>query len=127
MLTKAEEKAIEEAANGKYIKFHTRHHWLLTWLEEQPGKNLADKVWGVIDRAYRADYTQRGREANRRYWQALEEDGLTPQGLSKMISALSEACEYFGRAGLNEDEERAREMLRAVVYQQYKQRSDLAA
>src|SRR5258708_5489698 len=56
MLTDQEQKAIEIAAYGKLIRFHTRHHWILTWIEEQPGKNLADKLWNVVNRAYQADY-----------------------------------------------------------------------
>lgn len=91
MLTKAEEKEIELRAYGKRITFPTRHHWILTWLEEQPGKNLADKVWRVIDRAYRADYAARASRAESRYCQT---------GIFKdKVAALCEAMEYWSRAG----------------------------
>lgn len=105
MLSKAEEKAIEKAANGKYIKFHTRYHWILTWLEEQPGKNLADKVWGVIDRAYRADYAERGREAMRRY------RACGPEDLGGQLDAIAEAMGFYSRAG---DGEKYKELHRLI-------------
>lgn len=112
-----ERKALELRANGKRITFHTRYHWILTWLEERPGKSLADKVWGVIDRAYRADYAERGRAAMSRYWQALGEGTHYPDlNYPALTAALCDACECFGRAELRDDEERAREMLRSVVY-----------
>ena len=93
MLTKEEIKAIEIAAYGKTIAFRTRHHWILTWIEEQPGKNLADKLWNVVNRAYQADYAARGRDAYTRYCRCLSAD------LDGQMIALSEAMEGYARAG----------------------------
>jgi hypothetical protein len=124
-MTPEEIKESELRAYGKRITFHTRHHWILTWLEELPGKSLASKVWTIVDAAYRADYTARGRAAMTRYLSLLETfdyDSPDPQQeiLRDMLTALSNACEYFGRAGKGDDEERARDLLRSIVYQQYK-------
>ena len=107
----AEEKAIRERAYGKRINFHTRHHWILTWLEEQPGKNLADKVFGVVERAYKADYGRRARLAMGRYWADAATD-------ADKMGALCEAIECYARAGLSADEESAHDMLRAMMYRQ---------
>lgn len=114
-------KAIERAAYGKRITFHTRHHWILTWLEEQPGKNLADKVWRVIDRAYRADYAARGHAAMGRYLEALGKGSYPALDYDGMLAALCDACEFYGRAGEQEQEDRARDLLRSVVYSKAKQ------
>ena len=115
-----ERKAIEERAYGKRITFHTRHHWILTWLEELPGKSLAEKVYGIVDRAYRADYEERGYAAMGRYWKALEGTEYPDLNYPALITALCDACECFGRAGKQDHEERARELLRAAVFAQAK-------
>jgi hypothetical protein len=115
-----EHKALEEAAYGKLITFHTKHHWILTWIQEQPGRSLRAKVWGVIDRAYRADYAKRGQEAMRRYWDALGPGDYPNLNYSAIVAALCDACECFGRAGLRDDEERARDCLRGAMAAQAK-------
>src|SRR5689334_8165466 len=95
---------LELRAYGKRISFHTRHHWILTWLEEQPGKSLADKVWGVIDRAYRADYRARGYKAQIRSVGAEK---------SERLAALNEAIECFQRSG---DENQAQHLTNLLIH-----------
>lgn len=94
-LSKDEYKAIHIAAYGKPIRFHTRHHWILTWIEEQPGKNLADKLWNVVNRAYQADYATRGRDAYARFCRC------GPADLDGQMVALSEAMDCYARASDN--------------------------
>ena len=109
-MTTDEQKEIELRAYGKRISFHTRHHWILTWLEEQPGKNLADRVFGVIDRAYRAHYAEVGRAALNRYWSVLDIDDLSPA-----LDALNEAIDAFNRAGMETQGDIGRDLLRSVL------------
>ena len=115
-----ERKALELAAFGKRITFPTKHHWILTWLEELPGKSLSEKVYGIVDRAYRADYAERGYAALARYWQALEGTEYPDLNYPALIAASCDACECFGRAGRHDDEERARDLLRGAVAAQAK-------
>jgi hypothetical protein len=110
-----ERKALERAAYGKRITFHTRYHWILTWLEEQPGDSLADKVWRIIDTAYRASYAERGRAAMGRYWQACEAGSYPDMDYGALIAALCDALECFSRAGDNERHEFAHNLLRGVL------------
>lgn len=119
MLTKAEEKEIEFRAYGKYIRFHTRYHWILTWLEEQPGKNLSDKVWGVIDRAYRADYRGRASRAESRYCQA--------GNFKDKVAALCEAMEYRGRAGDEDQHAHLHTMLTHLLHEEHAREQRVSA
>lgn len=110
-----ERKDLELRAFGKRITFHTRHHWILTWIEEQPGRNLADKVWNIIDRAYRADYAERGHQAMRLYARMLNRGTYPALDYAAMAAALCEACECYGCAGLQDREEMARRTLYDVL------------
>lgn len=90
-MTDEERKEIEFRAYGKRITFHSRHWWILEWLEEQTGKNLADKVWNVVNRAYQADYAERARKAQARGYAATD--------AGKRLDAFCEAMGYYSRAG----------------------------
>jgi hypothetical protein len=122
-----ERKELEQRAYGKPITLMPRHWTLYEWIKEQPGKSLRDKLYGIVKRAYQEDYKARGFAANDRYWRLsgqFDYDTPGPQAiLSEMATALCDACECFGRAGMVDDEERAREMLRAVVHQQARRKA----
>jgi hypothetical protein len=115
--------ALERAAYGRRITFHTKHHWILTWLLERPGESLAGKVWTIINDAYKADYAARGHAAIGRYWSHLESfdyDAPGQQNSTDLLTDLSEACECFSRAGDETRADIARDLMRAVLYQQQK-------
>ena len=116
-------KELEEKAYGKPILFVPRHWTLYEWVKEQPGRSLRDKLFGVVKRAYSADYKQRGHEAMGRYLNALGKGTYPDLDYDSITTALCEACECYGRAGETEQEEHARDLLRSAVHAQYKQRA----
>ena len=125
MLSPTDIKALELRAYGKRITFHTKYHWILTWLEERPGKNLADKVGGIINTAYQSDYESRGQAEIDRYWAlcaAFDYSNPDPQQaiLGDMINALSNACEYFNRAENKSAAAVAQDLLHSVIFQKVK-------
>lgn len=85
-----EQKALERAARGQRITFHTRHWWILEWIDQQPGKTRAARVWGIIDRAYRAWCRDKSHAAYTAYLMATGADRITH---------LCEAITYAERAG----------------------------
>lgn len=117
-------------ALGKRISFHTRRHWILEWIEAQEGKSLADKVWRVIDAAYRADYLARGQAEIARYHdlaRTFRYSDLAPQPvLQEMLQACSYASAHYSRAGREDLADNAHAILRAVLHQ-INERLDQAA
>src|SRR5689334_10185586 len=111
-------KDLEQRAYGKPILFIPRHWTLYEWVKEQPGRSLRDKLWGVVNRAYRADYSRRGRLAMGRYFDVLSRGTYPDLDWPAVTKELCEACECFSRAGLHDDEERARDLLRVAVRRQ---------
>jgi hypothetical protein len=86
-----EQKELEFKAYGKRVTFHTRHWWILEWLEEQPGRNLADKVWSVVNQAYQQDYAERAKKA--------EERARTATDAGERLDLICEAMGHYSKAG----------------------------
>lgn len=102
-----EQKALEERAYGKPIRFHTRHWWILEWIDEQPGKNRADKVWNIIHNAYKQHYLDKAHKAKAAFFSATT--------FQDRMDCLCKAAEYYGRAENNEQYEFVRELMGGLM------------
>ncbi|MEI8164941.1 MAG: hypothetical protein WCG26_01120 [Chloroflexales bacterium] len=89
-------KQIHEAAYGKPFRFSPRHHWIYDWMKEQPGTSLPDKLYRIVEAAYKADHLRRGHEAFSAY-RVLPL--LTKADHGKALDLVNQACDSFARAG----------------------------
>lgn len=114
MLSKAEMKDIRERANGKPFLFRPRHHWIYDWIAAQAGRSLPDKLYGIVERAYKADCLERGRAAMCRFYTLTDQQDVRA---TVLLTELNEAIEMFSSAGEQQRTEDVRAYLRGVLAQ----------
>jgi len=99
MLSKAEMKAIKERANGKPFQFNPRHHWIYEWIQSLPGKSLSDKIYPIVEQAYKDSHRERARVAFDAFSGMDTSEPGTPETTRQILALLGDACDAYTRAG----------------------------